>query len=77
MRTITSTEAKAKLNALLAEVEKTGSPVTVTSHGRAVAVISPTTPRARAFGQYPGLEIPEDFDSPLPENELAAWGGQA
>ncbi|MDF0528646.1 type II toxin-antitoxin system Phd/YefM family antitoxin [Tsukamurella sp. 8F] len=73
MRTITSTEAKAKLNSVLAEVEKTGSPVTVTSHGRAVAVISPATPRTRTFGQFPGLMIPDDFDAPLPDEELAAW----
>ncbi|SNS19277.1 type II toxin-antitoxin system Phd/YefM family antitoxin [Rhodococcoides kyotonense] len=74
MRTITSTEAKAKLNAILAEVEKTGSPVTVTSHGRAVAVIWPATPRTREFGQFPGLVIPDDLDAPLPDDELAAWG---
>lgn len=73
MRTITSTEAKAKLNAILAEVEKTGSPVTVTSHGRPVAVISPVAARARTFGQFPGLVIPEDFDAPLPDDELSAW----
>ena len=73
MRTVTSTEAKAKLNSILAEVEKTGSPVTVTSHGRAVAVISPATPRTRRFGQFPGLVIPDDFDAPLPDEELAAW----
>ena len=73
MRTITSTEAKAKLNAVLAEVERTGSPVTVTSHGRVVAVISPATPRTRTFGQFPGLVIPDDFDAPLPDDELDAW----
>lgn len=73
MRTITSTEAKAKLNAVLAEVERTGSPITVTSHGRAVAVISPATPRTRTFGQFPGLTIPDDFDEPLPDDELDAW----
>ncbi|GAA4407102.1 hypothetical protein GCM10023147_51000 [Tsukamurella soli] len=73
MRTITSTEAKAKLNAVLAEVEKTGSPITVTSHGRAVAIISPAEPRKRTFGQFPGLTIPDDFDAPLPDAELGAW----
>ncbi|MET9326443.1 type II toxin-antitoxin system Phd/YefM family antitoxin [Tsukamurella sp. NPDC003166] len=73
MRTITSTEAKATLNAVLAEVEKTGRPITVTSRGRAVAVISPATPRMRTFGQFPGLVIAEDFDAPLPDEELAAW----
>lgn len=73
MRTITSTEAKAKFNAILAEVEKTGSPVTVTSHGRAAVIITPVTPRSRTFGQFPGLVIPDDFDGPLPDAELAAW----
>ncbi|GAA1097638.1 hypothetical protein GCM10009648_41120 [Tsukamurella spumae] len=73
MRTITSTEAKAKFNAVLAEVEKTGRSVTVTSHGRAVAVISPATPKTRTFGQFPGLVISDDFDAPLPDEELAAW----
>ena len=73
MRTITSTEAKATLNAVLAEVEKTGSPITVTSHGRAVAVISPAVPKTRTFGQFPGLVISEDFDAPLPDEELAVW----
>ncbi|WP_461166563.1 type II toxin-antitoxin system Phd/YefM family antitoxin [Tsukamurella serpentis] len=73
MRTITSTEAKATLNAILAEVEKTGSPVTITSRGRAVAVISSVVPRTRTFGQFPGLTIPGDFDAPLPEDELTAW----
>ncbi|MGI6797653.1 type II toxin-antitoxin system Phd/YefM family antitoxin [Gordonia sihwensis] len=73
MRTITSTEAKAKFNAILAEVERTGSPVTVTSHGRAAVMITPVNPRSRTFGQFPGLVIPDDFDAPLPEAELAAW----
>ncbi|MBO0769389.1 MAG: type II toxin-antitoxin system Phd/YefM family antitoxin [Solirubrobacterales bacterium] len=73
MRTITSTEAKAKLSALLAEVERTGTAITITSHGRPVAVISPAAPQSRKFGQLPGLEIPDDFDAPLPEEELQAW----
>lgn len=77
MRTITSTEAKAKLNAILAEVDKTGSPVTITSHGRAIAVLLPATPRVRTFGQFPGLAISEDFDAPLPTDELRAWEGAA
>ncbi|OMC37025.1 prevent-host-death protein [Mycobacterium sp. GA-1841] len=75
MRTITSTEAKAKLNALLAEVEATGVPVTITSRGRRVAVLSPVGPRGRTFGQLPDFDIPEDFDEPLPPGELEAWDG--
>ncbi|HEX9176036.1 MAG TPA: type II toxin-antitoxin system Phd/YefM family antitoxin, partial [Mycobacterium sp.] len=41
MKAVTSTEAKAKLNALLAEVERTGVSVTITNHGRPVAVLTP------------------------------------
>lgn len=77
MKTVTSTEAKAKLNALLAEVERTGAPVTITSHGRRVAVLVPAEPRPRRFGQLPTLAIPEDFDEPLPDSELAAWEGNS
>ncbi|WP_411741201.1 type II toxin-antitoxin system Phd/YefM family antitoxin [Rhodococcus sp. IEGM 1408] len=40
----------AKLNALLAEVESTGSPVTITSHGRPVAILTPATPPRRITG---------------------------
>jgi prevent-host-death family protein len=73
MKTVTSTEAKTKLNALLAEVERTGVSVTITNHGRAVAVLVPAHPRPRRFGQLPALVVPDDFDEPLPEAEIAAW----
>ena len=73
MRTVTSTEAKTRLNALLAEVEKTGASVTITNHGRPVAVLSPAQSRPRSFGQLPNLEVPENFDDPLPDSELTAW----
>jgi prevent-host-death family protein len=72
-KTVTSTEAKATLNALLAEVERTGTPVTITNHGRPVAVLMPVREMPRRFGQLPSLAVPEDFDDPLPESELAAW----
>ena len=75
MRTISSTAAKAQLNALLAEVERTGSPVTITSRGRPVAVLTPVRPRPRRFGQLPNLRIGADFDLALPAAELAAWEG--
>ncbi|MFT3715369.1 MAG: type II toxin-antitoxin system Phd/YefM family antitoxin [Gordonia sp. (in: high G+C Gram-positive bacteria)] len=76
MATITSTEAKARLNAILAEVERTGTPVTITTRGRPVAVLSPVTPGRRRFGQFPDLVIPDDFDDPLPDEELALWEGR-
>ncbi len=73
MKTITSTEAKARLNALLAEVERTGASIMITNHGRPVVVMSPAVPRLRTFGQLPGLVVPDDFDEPLPDDELAGW----
>jgi prevent-host-death family protein len=75
MKTVTSTEAKTKLNALLAEVERTGVSVTITNHGRPIAVLVPAQQRLRRFGQLPALVIPEGFDDPLPKAEIAAWEG--
>jgi prevent-host-death family protein len=77
MKTVTSTEAKAKLNALLAEVERTGVSVTITNHGRPVAVLVPALQRPRRFGQLPALTVPDNFDEPLPDVEIAAWEGNS
>ncbi|MGB2920779.1 MAG: type II toxin-antitoxin system prevent-host-death family antitoxin [Mycobacterium sp.] len=72
---VSSTDAKNRLNALLAEVERTGRTVVITNHGRDVARLVPATPRPRQFGQLPNLSIPADFDDPLPDAELARWEG--
>jgi prevent-host-death family protein len=73
--TVTSTEAKNRLNALLADIERTGQSVTITNHGRPVAKLVPVQPVPRRFGQLPKLLVPNDFDEPLPESELARWEG--
>ena len=73
VKTVTSTEAKAKLNALLAEVERTGVAVTITSRGTPVAVLAPVHQLPRRFGQLPTLAVPANFDDPLPAAEIAAW----
>ena len=73
MKSVTSTEAKARLNALLAEVQQTGVSVTITNHGQPVAVLSPVQPMARKFGQLPTLAVPDTFNDPLPDSEIAAW----
>lgn len=73
MKTVTSTEAKTRLNALLAEVEQSGISVTITNHGRPVAVLTPARRRPRRFGQLPTLVVPAGFDDPLPDTEVAAW----
>lgn len=76
MKATTSTEAKARLNALLAEVATTGESVTITSHGKPVAILSPATPIPRRFGQLAGkITVPDDFDSPLEPADLALWEG--
>lgn len=77
MKKVTSTEAKSKLNALLAEVERTGVSVTITNHGRPVAVLVPAQKRPRRLGQLPALAVPNNFDEPLPDAELAAWEGNS
>jgi prevent-host-death family protein len=73
MGSVTSTDAKNRLNAILAEVERTGEPVTITNHGRPVAMLVPVRPVPRRFGQLPNLTVPDDFDEPLPDSELAGW----
>jgi prevent-host-death family protein len=70
---VTSTEAKNKLNRILADIERTGESVTITNHGRPIAKLVPVHPVPRAFGQLPNLVVPKDFDEPLPDAELAAW----
>lgn len=70
---MTSTEAKNRLNALLAEVERTGRSVTITNHGRPVAKLVPVELMPRKFGQLPNLLVPKDFDEPLSDSELARW----
>jgi len=73
--TVTSTEAKNTLNRLIADVERTGTSVTITSHGRVVAKIIPVRPVPRRFGQLPNMVVPKDFDEPLPAAELDTWEG--
>ncbi|MCH9731685.1 MAG: hypothetical protein K0U84_18745 [Actinomycetia bacterium] len=37
-------------------------------HGKPAAKMTP-----RRLGQLPALVVPDDFDKPLSESELAAW----
>jgi prevent-host-death family protein len=77
MKTVTSTEAKAKLNAILAEAERTVVSVRIINHGRPVAVLIPAHQRSRRFGQLPALAVPDTFDDSLPEAEIGAWEGNS
>lgn len=71
--TVTSTDAKNRLNSLLADVERTGETITITNHGRPIARLVPVRPVPRTFGQLPNLLVPKDFDDPLPNSELVMW----
>lgn len=77
MQTVTTTGAKAKRHALLDRVAA-GDAVTITRHGRAVAVLSAPAAQPRRFGILAGqIAVPDDFDEPLDDDELARWEGEA
>jgi prevent-host-death family protein len=54
MRSIRASELKAKCQAILDEVEKTGEPVTILKHGRPVAYL---VPPALGQSEYPQREL--------------------
>lgn len=66
-------EAKTHLSRLLARVAA-GEQVEITNRGRTVALLVPPRQAGRTFGLDEGrLDVPEDFDAPLPEDLLAAF----
>ena len=68
-------EAKTQLSRLLRAVEQ-GDEVVIERDGRPVARLVAVAPRRRRFGQLAGqLLVPEDFDAPLPDDVLDAFGG--
>lgn len=77
MLTVNVHEAKSKLSKLIEAVEG-GQEVTIARAGRPVArlVGLAQTPPPRRLGALVGkLNIPEDFDNPLPESVLAQFQG--
>lgn len=72
MRSVGVHEAKTHLSALLARVEA-GEEIVVARGSKPIAKIVPldrTVTRELGFLSY---RVPEDFDAPLPEDELQAW----
>lgn len=66
-------EAKTHLSALLERVAA-GEEIVITRRGHAVAKLSAVSPARREFGTDAGVfEVPDDFDSPLPEDVLDAF----
>lgn len=65
-------EAKTRLSAILADVER-GEEIVIARGDVPVARLIPfQEPAARELGFVP-YRVPEQFDEPLPEEELAAW----
>jgi prevent-host-death family protein len=66
-------EAKTHFSKLLRRVSM-GEEITIRKGGRVVARLVPPAPSTRIFGHDRGrFSVPEDFDSPLPEQILAEF----
>ena len=70
-------EAKLKLDELLARAHD-GEEIVFVEHGVPVAKLVPTDESAQdrehGFGMFKGqIWIADDFDAPLPEEELGEW----
>jgi prevent-host-death family protein len=75
MRTVNIHEAKTHLSKLLADVAE-GKEVLIAKAGRPIArLVSVQQPvRQRVFGKDSGLfKVPEDFDSPLPDEVIGTF----
>ena len=65
-------DAKTRLSGLLARAER-GEDIVIARSGVPVARLVPLTePPPRVFGGET-FTVPDDFDAPSPETELAAW----
>lgn len=78
MRTVNIHEAKTHLSRLLEQVAS-GEEVVIARAGKAIARLVPldAMPKKRQLGLLKGkLNVPEDFDGPLTEDELALFEGR-
>lgn len=70
--TVTVQEAMTHFSALIARAEA-GEEITVAREGRPIVKLVPVAVlQRRTFGGMT-LDVPDDFDAPLPEEELAEW----
>ncbi|HEU5335618.1 MAG TPA: type II toxin-antitoxin system Phd/YefM family antitoxin [Terriglobales bacterium] len=67
MKTVTATEFRARCGKLIAEVQDTGTPLTITKRGQPVAKLIRAHPRrVRLFGCLKGvLKVVGDIESPV------------
>lgn len=70
-------EAKTSLSKLVEEAER-GEDILLARAGKIVARIVALRPaRTRELGQWKGkVRMSEDFDAPLPEEDLSLWEGR-
>lgn len=72
MRQVNIQQAKTHLSELILRSEQ-GEEIVIARAGKPTVRLVPIVePVQRTFGQM-AFEVPEDFDAPLPEEELAAW----
>jgi prevent-host-death family protein len=78
MHTVNIHEAKTNLSRLVEEVAA-GQEVIIAKAGKPMARLVPlaAAPKRRRLGWFKGqLNVPDDFDAPLPEEVLAAFEGR-
>ena len=78
MQTVNIHEAKTNLSRLLEDVAG-GEEIIIAKAGKPIARLVPLAVAAnkRRLGLFKGqLEVPENFDAPLTEDELASFGGR-
>lgn len=72
MKQVNIQQAKTHLSDLIQRSEQ-GEDIVIARAGKAVVRLIPVhEPAPRQFGGMT-FDVPDDFDSPLPEEELAAW----
>lgn len=65
-------EAKTHLSGLLARMES-GEDIVIARGGRPIARLVPVEPPAPRQLGFLAWSVPESFDDPLPDDELARW----
>lgn len=72
MKQVNIQHAKTHLSDLILRTEQ-GEEIVIARAGRpAVKLVPVVAPAKRTFGQMV-FEVPDDFDAPLPEEELSTW----
>lgn len=75
MKSVKVQYAKTHLSALLADVER-GEELVISRGATPVAKLVPLDPPSERELGFVVCAVPDDFDAPLPEAELAAWEGR-